>query len=48
MTWGDVLVAAIGACCAVGPDQKIDARTLPKDIREICEATGYSRNVRSD
>lgn len=40
LRWGDVLLAAFDACNAVGPNAEVDARRLPKSIREILAISG--------
>lgn len=40
LTWGDVLCAAMDACCSVGQDEPVNEARLLKDIKTITQLTG--------
>ena len=35
ITWGDVMTAAMDACCAAGVDKPVRLKTLISDIKKI-------------
>ncbi|MFN4168111.1 MAG: hypothetical protein ACK4HD_07385 [Pannonibacter phragmitetus] len=47
MTWGDVLIAAIDACAAVGPEAEVQPKSLPKLIQQLIAVSGGMAAVRS-
>lgn len=47
MTWGDVLIAAIDACAAVGPEAEVQPESLPKLIQQLNAVSGGMDAVRS-
>lgn len=46
MRWGDVAVAAMSACYAVGPDAEVAPDDLVDLIRQINETVGDMRDTR--
>ncbi|WP_288947657.1 hypothetical protein [uncultured Paracoccus sp.] len=40
LRWGDVLCAAIDACCAAGPGKPVSASDLPTLIPELLSVRG--------
>lgn len=43
LTWGDVLRAAIDACCAAGTDATVEDHELPHMVRAILGARGVRK-----
>lgn len=47
LTWGDVLCAAMDACCAAGTDTTVEDHELPYMIRAILGVRGGAQATRS-
>lgn len=47
LRWGDVLCAAIDACCAGGTDTTVEDHELPYMIRAILGVRGGAQATRS-
>ena len=47
MRWGDVLIAAIDACCAAGPDAEVQPEKLAEKIEQLTARSGGMESVRA-
>lgn len=46
LRWGDILVAAIDACCVVGAEQTVTDDDIVRCLRELTERSGGMEGAR--